>query len=249
MYSDSPRLRGSKPRAAIKQGLTSVRYALRHNSLLEKHTSVLVGVSGGIDSLVLLFLLIAYRDTFKQHWTIKAAHIDMGFPDWNPPDLQECLSQRNIHYVVAKADIYHRLLNTQDKCFLCSRGRREKLMKIAEKCNTFNIALAHHQEDVAETLLLNMLHTGRISTLLPKQAVVHGRFFVVRPLYYLDKRTILKIGQAFGLKNFGNSCPFYRDSRRESVRNMLNKIKKKNPDIYNNVFHSIFNIKKPYMPL
>ena len=248
MCSDSLRLRGSKHRAAIRQGFTSVRYALKHHSLLERHTSVLVGVSGGIDSLVLLFLLIAYRDTFQQCWNIKAAHIDLGFPNWNPLDLQEFLAQHNIHCVIAKTNIYSRLLRIQDKCFFCSRARRQKLMKIAEKSNIFNVALAHHQEDVAETLLLNMLHTGRISTLLPKQAVVHGRFFVVRPLYYLDKRTIRKIGNAFGLKAFGGSCPFYRDSRRASVRNLLNKIMKKNPDIYTNIFGSIFNIKKPYMP-
>ena len=172
----------------------------------------------------------------------------MGFPDWNPSDLQEFLSQRNIHCAVAKVNIYRRLLNTQDKCFYCSRARREKLMKIAEKSNIFNVALAHHQEDVAETLLLNMLHSGRISTLLPKQAVVHGRFSIVRPLYYFDKRTILKIGHDFGLRNFGNSCPFYRDSRRESIRNILNEMKKKNPDIYSNIFRSVFNIKNTYMP-
>ena len=248
MSSDSLRLRGSKHRAAIRQGLTSVRYALRQHSLLEKYTSVLVGLSGGIDSLVLLFLLFVYKETFQQHWNIKAAHIDLGFPLWNPSDLQELLSQYNIRCIIAKTNIYNRLSKIQDKCFFCSRARREKLMNIAEKYNIFNVALAHHQEDVAETLLLNMFHSGRISTLLPKQGVIHGRFFVVRPLYYMDKEAIQKIGHAFGLKTLHNSCPFYHASRRESVRNLLEEIRKENPDIYANLFGSIFNIKRSYMP-
>ena len=121
-------------------------------------------------------------------------------------------------------------------------------MEIAEEDNINNIALAHHQEDVAETLLLNMLYAGRTSTLLPRQQIAHGRFNFVRPLYYLDKNTILEIARVFDLESQANSCPYYKSSRRELIREKLNDIKKKNPDVYTNIFHSIFNIKKTYMP-
>ncbi|MDH4210277.1 MAG: tRNA 2-thiocytidine biosynthesis TtcA family protein [candidate division WOR-3 bacterium] len=216
--------------------------------MLEKHASVLVGVSGGIDSMVLLFLLLKYNEKYAQKWSIKAAHINEGFPDWDPDLLEEYLLAQNVQFVIAGGKINDRIRKVEDKCFFCSRARRKKLMEIAEGFDIFNIALAHHQEDVVETLLLNMLFTGRMGTLLPMQPIVRGRFTVVRPLYYMDKKIIVEIAQAMGLKSFGNPCPYYADSRREMIRQLLNQIEKKNPDIYTNIFHSIFDINKPYMP-
>jgi tRNA 2-thiocytidine biosynthesis protein TtcA len=248
LCSDSRRSQDPTARAAVKSGLSSIRFALRRHSLLEKHTSVLVGVSGGIDSLVLLFLLHEYKDIYHQTWEIKACHINTGYPDYGPADLDAYLAARGIRLTIVKTDIYTRTSRVEDKCFFCSRARRQKLMEIAEEYSINNIALAHHQEDVAETLLLNMFYAGRTSTLLPRQSIVHGRFYFVRPLYYLDKKTILGIARAFDLKSQANFCPYYKDSRRELVREKLNDIKKKNPDVYTNIFHSIFNIKKTYMP-
>jgi tRNA 2-thiocytidine biosynthesis protein TtcA len=248
LCSDRLRLHNPSAGAVVKTGLSSIRFANKRHSILEKHTSILVGVSGGIDSLVLLFLLLEYNKKYKQKWDIKACHIDAGYPSWDPSVLEKSLVAHHIEPIIVKANFYKRIQRVQDKCFFCSRERRKKLMEIAEGLDVFNIALAHHQEDAVETLLLNMLYTGRMGTLLPKQPIVRGRFSFVRPLYYLDKKTIRAIAQAFGLKILGRSCPFYQDSRRELIRNLLYKIQEKNPDIYTNIFHSIFNINKPYMP-
>jgi tRNA 2-thiocytidine biosynthesis protein TtcA len=207
-----------------------------------------VGISGGIDSLVLLFLLDLYNETYAQKWDIKAVHIDAGFPDWNPEPMIESLNARNIHPIILRTDAYKKIKEVQNKCFLCAKDRREKLMDTARELGIFNIALAHHKEDVAETLLLNMLYSGRMATFLPRQTVFHGRSFFIRPLYYLDKDAILEIAKAFGLESFGNSCPFYKNSRRERIREILNTMKKENPDIHANIFHSIFNIKQKYIP-
>ena len=201
-----------------------------------------------MDSLVLLFLLHKFNNTFQQDWHLKAAHIDAGFPGWNASSVESYLAERMIQTVLVKTQIHRRIQGIEDKCFSCSRERRRKLMEIAERSDILNIALAHHQEDVAETLLLNMLYTGRISALLPRQPIIRGRFVIVRPLYYLDKKTITQIGRAFGLTSFRDPCPYYKDSRREGIRKILGKLKKKNPDIYSNIFHSIFNINKTYMP-
>jgi tRNA 2-thiocytidine biosynthesis protein TtcA len=248
LCSDKPRLHNPNAGAAVKAGLSSIRFAKNRHSILEKHTSVLVGVSGGMDSLVLLFLLLEFNVKYRQKWDIKACHIDAGFPAWNPGFLEKLLAAHKIETIIVKANIYKRIQKVQDKCYFCSRERRQKLMEIAEGLDVFNIALAHHQEDAVETLLLNMLYTGRMGTLLPKQPIVRGRFSFVRPLYYLDKKTIRVIAKAFDLASLGRSCPFYQDSRRELIRNLLNKIQEKTPDIYTNIFHSIFNINKPYMP-
>ena len=207
-----------------------------------------MGISGGIDSMVLLCLLLKYNEKYRQRWDIKAAHINPGFPGWDPNILEKYLSTLNVKLVIASSKIDQRLEKVEDKCYFCSRERRKRLMEVAENLDIFNIALAHHKEDVVETLLLNMLYTGRMGTLLPRQPIVRGRFAFVRPLYHMDKKTIVAIANAFGLKIFGNLCPYYKESRRERIRESLDEIETKNPDIYTNIFNSIFNINKPYMP-
>ena len=198
--------------------------------------------------MVLLFLLLNYNEKYAQKWTIKAAHIDAGFPGWDPCALKEYLSGHHVELHIATSVTHSTLKKVDDKCFFCSRARRKKLMEIAEGLDIFNIALAHHQEDVVETLLLNMLYTGRISTILPKQPIVRGRFTFVRPLYYLDKKTIVDTAESMVLKSLSNPCPYYADSKREAIRGLLSQLEQKNPDIYNNIFNSISNINKAYMP-
>lgn len=248
MCSGKPSLHKPNVRAAVKAGFSSIRFTAGHYSLLEKHTSILVGISGGIDSLVLLSLLLDYNDKYRQKWDIKAAHIDAGFPGWDPDLLHRHLKAKNIHTTTVRTTIHKKIENAMDKCFICSRERRKTLIEIAEGLDVFKIALAHHQEDVVETLLLNMLYTGRMATILPKQSILRGRFSFVRPIYFLNKKSIVDIGRAYALKDFGNACPYYRDSRRERIRESLRRIQTRNPDVYTNIFRSIFNLNKQYMP-
>jgi tRNA 2-thiocytidine biosynthesis protein TtcA len=215
---------------------------------LEKHTHVVVGVSGGIDSLVLLHLLRVYNKRYQRGWHLTAVHIDPGFPGWSWAELQRYLERTEVDQIIVHTNVHRRISKLQNKCFVCARDRHRKLIETAEMLDTFHIALAHHQDDIAETLLLNMFYAGRISTLMPRQSVVQGRFILVRPLYYLNKAQIAAIAHASRIRALDMPCPYYKNSKRESIRGMLGKLKQKNPDIYTNIFRSIFNIHKQYMP-
>jgi len=136
----------------------------------------------------------------------------------------------------------------EKKCYRCARERRKKLLEVAEKNDIFQIALAHHKQDVCETLLLNMMYNGEMSALVPKQSVIQGRFSFVRPLYYIDKKQIRTIAELYRLSPMSTPCPYYQDSKRELVREFLETIKKDNPDVYTNIFRSIYHIKHAYMP-
>jgi tRNA 2-thiocytidine biosynthesis protein TtcA len=153
-----------------------------------------------------------------------------------------------IPFTIVKTNIYKKIKESPSKCYPCARERRKKLLELSDKLGFFQIALGHHKEDVAETILLNMIYNGEISTLVPKQSVIQGRFFFIRPLYYLDKTTIKTIAQIYKLSPGRTSCPYYAESKRETIRNFLEKLQKENPNIYKNIFRSISHIKRPYMP-
>jgi tRNA 2-thiocytidine biosynthesis protein TtcA len=241
-------LKKTEGRRPIDTSLALMRQVIQRYNFLDKNSRVLVALSGGVDSLVLLVLLIEYNKRFTQNWEIHACHIDPCFPGWNTGYVKKFFIEHNISHTVVKTDIGKKIKSGSNRCFLCARARRKKLLEIAEKLSIFHIALAHHKQDAAETILLNMMYNGEISTLVPKQSILKGRFFFIRPLYYIDKEAIEKISYYYGLPGKSNVCPYYKESKREEVRKILNKIKKENPDVYRNIFRSMFHINKAYMP-
>jgi len=235
-------------RRLINSCLSLVRQAIQRHGFLEKNSRVLVSVSGGIDSLVLLLLLLEYNLRFNQKWEIHACHINPQFPEWRVENLTKLFKKNTVPYTIVKININKKIKNVKKKCYPCARERRKKLLEVADKLGFFQIAFAHHKQDVAETILLNMIYNGEISTLVPKQSMIQGRFFFIRPLYYFDKQNIQAIAKIYNLPDISSTCPYYEDSKREMVRNFLEKIKEENPDVFKNIFRSIFHIKKTYMP-
>jgi len=233
----------------INPALSAVSKIIKRFNILEKHTGVVVGVSGGVDSLVLLFLLNEYNNKFRQHWDIYACHIDPGFPDWNTEYIREFCKKWNVPCRTISSGIDQRIKILEKKCFFCARERRRKLLEYAESLNIFQVALAHHLEDVAETFLLNIIYNGEVSTLVPKQSVIQGRFSFIRPMYYLDKKEIQKIARVLQIPENLNICPYYQISKRQKIRDFLNEIAVEYPDVYQSIFNGIRNIKTAYLPM
>jgi len=190
----------------VKSCLELLAKAVARHQLLPKYSSVLVGVSGGVDSLT------------------------------------------EVPYKIIKAPINRVVKNRENRCYFCSRERRKKILEFADKLNIFRVALAHHKEDVAESLFLNIIYNGEISVPTPKQSIIQGRFYIIRPLYYFEKERIEELARVIGLPNNRNLCPYYKESKRELIRNFLKRIKKEHPLVYKNIFRSIFHINRAYMP-
>jgi tRNA 2-thiocytidine biosynthesis protein TtcA len=216
--------------------------------LLDKNSRVLVGVSGGADSLALLYILDLYNRRFGLNWEIQAAHVDPQFPGWDTTAVREFCAKIGIPCTLVGVPIDRKIRKLDNRCFFCSRERRRRLLEVAEDQNIFNVALAHHQEDVAETLLLNLLYNGEIAVFLPKQSVIHGRFHFIRPLYFFEKDDIEDLGKAMDFPADRNSCPYSRESKREKVRGFLSDQGKTHPATYRNIFNALFNIKRSYLP-
>ncbi len=238
----------AKPLKLIKSAFSSVSKVINRFNILGKNSDVVVGISGGIDSLALLFLLKKYNDHFQQHWNIYACHIDPGFSGWDTTIIEDFCKGLDIPCKIVKTNINKRLQLVEKKCFFCARERRRKLLEYAESLNIFQVALAHHREDVVETFLLNIIYNGEISTLVPRQSVIQGRFSFIRPIYYLDKKEIRKIAQILKIPENVNKCPYYQISKRQTIRNFLNEIALEYPDVYNSIFNGIKNIKPSYLP-
>ncbi|MBN1546216.1 MAG: tRNA 2-thiocytidine(32) synthetase TtcA [Syntrophaceae bacterium] len=213
---------------------------------------VLVGVSGGADSMVLLDLLNTPM-LFVPSFTLAAVHIDMGFDP-----AYQCYDALKIHFedggydhAIEKSGIgllSHSDYNRKNPCFLCSRLRRKRIFEIAAEKSCNKVALAHHRDDIIETLLINLFYGREISTMMPVQSIFGGKMHIIRPLSFIREGLIKKYAAERGLPVYKNPCPSSNDSKRANVKNLLNEMEKDNRKVRDNILRAMTHVKTDYLP-
>jgi len=213
---------------------------------------VLVGVSGGMDSMALMDLLntpMVYTPPFS----ILAVNIDCGFdPAYAGYEtLAECLRKGGYEHILEKTEIgplSHSDFNRKNPCFLCSRLRRKRIFEIAAENGCSKIAFAHHRDDIIETLLVNLFYGREISTMVPNQEIFGGRLHIIRPLAYIREELVKKYGRERGFPVIENGCPTSRISRRRYVKDLLRNLERENPRIRENIWRAMGHVKTDYLP-
>ena len=220
--------------------------------MIEEGDRVLVGVSGGADSLALLDLLDSQM-IFLPNFSFMPVYIDMGFdPDCLAyQSLEEYFQTHQYPYVIEKTDIgtlSHSEFNRKNPCFLCSRLRRKRIFEIADEKGCNKIAFAHHRDDIIETLLINLFYGREISTMMPNQPIFGGKLHIIRPLAYLSEALVKKYSRERQFTVFKNACPTSENSKRIYVKKLLNELERENPAIRHNIAKAMNHVKQDYLP-
>lgn len=221
-------------------------------NMIEKGDRVLVGVSGGVDSLVLLDLLNTPM-VFLPRFSILAVNVDMGFDEEyrGYATLERYLEENSYEYIMEKTDIgplAHSDYNKKNPCFLCSRMRRKRIFEIANENGCNKIAFAHHKDDIVETLLINILYGREISTMMPDQPIFGGKFHLIRPFAYIREPLIKKYAREEDLPVIENRCPTSKTSRRMYIKRLLDDMERDNKGVRENIFRAMSNVKMDYLP-
>jgi tRNA 2-thiocytidine biosynthesis protein TtcA len=218
---------------------------------LEKNDRILVGLSGGSDSLVLLDILAHQQKKLGRNLglSLTAGHIRGVFggkPITPLKKLREICTNLDIQFVLSPDHLPGEIFGD---CFKCSLVRRKMLFDMAERCGCNKIALGHNADDLVETALLNMMYSGKLASILPKQPVLKGKMHIIRPLAYVWKEEIVKYSQQrFGkVKTF--SCPGAKDSKRLVIRKLLKSLQSDGSPVKENVLKSLSNPKMEYLPI
>ncbi len=214
---------------------------------------VLVGVSGGMDSLSLLDLLNTPMLVVPP-FSLIAVNIDCGFdPGYEGYDtLDGYLGEGGYDYVLEKTEIgplSHSDYNRKNPCFLCSRLRRKRIFEIAAEKGCNKIAFAHHKDDIIETLLINLFYGREISTMVPKQTIFGGTLHIIRPLAYIREDLVKKYAKERGFPSIENGCPTSQVSRRRYVKDLLGELERENPRIRENIWKAMAHVKPDYLPV
>jgi tRNA 2-thiocytidine biosynthesis protein TtcA len=211
---------------------------------------ILVGLSGGSDSLTLMWMLSERQKRAPVDYQLFAVHIDPGFENGFCTPLKKFCDDNGFSLKIEHTDYGLRgqsALNRENPCFLCSRLRRKRLFEIAGELDCNKLALGHNKDDIIETLFLNILYSGEISSIVPVQPLFQGRFTLIRPLAFADEDLIRTFAWYQKFPEFINPCPTAGNSKRQLVKSMLKKLYCDNHKVKGNIFRAMSRVKLDYL--
>jgi len=212
--------------------------------LIEDGDKILIGLSGGKDSLALLELLGKRSQIFKPSFTVVAVHVVMkNIPYQTDMDyLKELCSLYNIPFVVYETSFDPSTDTRKSPCFLCSWNRRKALFTVAKEHNCNKIALGHHMDDILETLLMNITYQGAFSTMPPKLVMRKFDMTIIRPMCLVHEPDLIELAALRGYKKQIKNCPYESQSSRSDMKGILRQLEAMNPEARYSLWGSMTNV-------
>lgn len=224
------------PWTALGKELEScVRKAVFDFSLFDETTDkIALALSGGKDSLGLLFLLHALRGRGFPNFQIYAIHVGGEF------SCGSGVSEKFLQAICRELDVpFISCISTQKRedleCYRCSRERRKLIFDAAKNVGATTIAFGHHRDDSAQTLLLNLFHKGEFAANLPKVPMHDYGITIIRPLIYVAENTLREFAKQYGFARITCQCPVGQNSKRKVVDQILHDIEAHFPHIRSNL--------------
>ena len=217
--------------------------------LIENGDRILVGFSGGKDSAALTEYFAYRKRQGRENFDFCALHVESGIGSSVLPELRSLLRSWNTELVSLNADVLARLKPGRTmNCWWCSTQRRTELNNYAMEHGYNKIALGHHLDDILETLLMNALYQGELSTMPPRLKYDKYPVTIIRPLCFADEQTIIAHARRSGYKSITCTCDYQNNSARKEARKKLEALTGSDTAQKRKLFESLKNIKTAYLP-
>ncbi|MCZ8371270.1 ATP-binding protein [Phocaeicola acetigenes] len=218
--------------------------------LIEDGDKILVGLSGGKDSLALLELLALRSRIYKPKFSVVAAHVVMKNISYESDMdyLRSYAESLGVPFICYETSFDPSTDTRKSPCFLCSWNRRKALFTVAKEQGCNKIALGHHMDDILETLLMNMTFQGAFSTMPPKLVMRKFDMTIIRPMCLVHEADLLQMAAYRGYKKQIKNCPYEKDSNRSSIKEVFHTLEKLNPEARYSLWGSMSNIQSDLLP-
>lgn len=226
----------------LQQIMSKTRRAVDQFNMIEEGDKIAVGLSGGKDSLALLYSLAGLRRFYPKKFEVVAITVDMGLglDQGEVAEMQKLCKELDVFYHIEKTqigEVVFEVRKESNPCSLCANMRRGALNSAASNLGCNKVALGHHADDLIETLFLSLFYEARLSTFSPVTRLTRKKITVIRPMIYLREMEI--IGFTKGKPIIHNPCPADKNTRREYVKEILKNLEKDNRKLRENVLGAI----------
>ena len=235
---------------ALRSILGLIRKADQKFDFFHENDKVMIGVSGGKDSMVLLKALSQYKNFECVNFEIVPAILDLGFPGFDAEPIKEYVKSLGLELKVVDSKEVFQILKIQQKdtpnlpCSICSRMKKAAINKTAKELGCNKVAFAHHGDDAIETLLMNEIFGGRVASFQPKMHLDRADIEFVRPLILCHESDIIRCQKEENIPSFPSHCPNEGKTMRAEMKELLTNLYKKYPVAKDNFFLMMENYDK-----
>lgn len=226
----------------LQQLYSFARRAIDDYQMIEENDRIAVGISGGKDSLTLLYALAGLRRFYPKHFELEAITVNLGFEGFHTERISALCKELGVNYTVVNTEIAEVVFEARKEsnpCSLCAKMRKGAFNEKAKELGCNKSAYAHHKDDVIETTLLSLLYEGRYYTFSPVTYLDRMDITLIRPLIYVDEADIIGFQNAYELPVEKNPCPMDGYSRREYAKNLVKQLNHDNPGSKERLFHAV----------
>lgn len=228
----------------LQQVLSYVRKAIDDYRMIDEGDRIAVGISGGKDSLTLLYALHGLRRFYPRHFDIHAVTVDLGFENLNLDAIKTLCETLETEYTIVKTDIAQIIFEErreENPCSLCAKMRKGALNQAIQAVGCNKVAYAHHKDDVVETMLMSLIFEGRFHTFSPVTYLDRTNLTVIRPLLYMNEADVIGFVNKYQVPVVKSPCPADGHTKREYVKNLLRSLNLENPGVKERMFTAIQN--------
>jgi tRNA(Ile)-lysidine synthase TilS/MesJ len=235
---------------AFRKICNKVALTIHEHQLIGEGDDVLVGLSGGKDSFILLEALARHRRSARFSFSLTAVHVAVEGPGYSIDCayLQDFCHELEVplHILNTRVDF-----NTSEKspCFVCSWHRRKAIFGLSKKLGSTKIAFGHHRDDALQTFLMNLVYHGSISSLPYSIGMFEGRLRLIRPLLDIYGDELEAYAGLRQYRKEETKCPFDNRTRRSETEKLLHELESWCPGAKTRIFNGLTNVYPDYLPV
>jgi len=228
----------------LQQLLSYTRKAVDDYGLIDEGDKIAVGISGGKDSLTMLYALHGLKRFYPKSFEIHAITIDLGHEGFDVAPLERLCEELQVPYTVVKTDIAKIIFEDRKEpnpCSLCAKMRKGALNEAIKKVGCNKVAYAHHKDDIVETMLMSMIFEGRFHSFSPKTYLDRMDLTVIRPLMYVPEMDVIGFMNKYNLPVVKSSCPADGYTKRDYAKQLVKQLNTEHPGTKERLFTAIVN--------
>lgn len=225
-----------------------VRRALNDYNMIEENDRIAIGISGGKDSLALLYALAGIRKFYPIKFDIIAITINLGWENFDLSGIKALCEKLEVEYHIIDTQIAQIVFDERKEanpCSLCAKMRKGSLNEAIKELGCNKVAYAHHRDDVVETMLMSLMYEGRFHTFAPVTYLDKMGIKVIRPMLYVHESDVIGFVRKYDVPVVKSPCPVDGYTRREYAHDLVRALNKENPGVKNRMFTAIVDSNIP----
>ena len=226
----------------LQQLLSFTRKAVDDYQMISEGDRIAVGISGGKDSLTMLYALHGLMRFYPRKFTLQAITVDLGLGNFDLAQIQALCEKLDIPYSIVKTDIGKIIFEDRKEtspCSLCAKMRKGALNQAMKELGCGKVAYAHHRDDVVETMLLSLIYEGRFHCFAPVTYLDRMDMTVIRPLIYVQESDVIGFVNRYDVPVVKSPCPADGHTKREYAHLLLQQLNRENPGVKERMFHAV----------